>query len=186
VKPRLAAVLSIVGVLSAGTAAALVNTQVLESDSPGGDPAAVSTTSSEPAQSTTTSILSTAPSSSAVVDSSVTTVSAPAATAATSSVPSSLPIESASSSSVPSADPTATPSTGVYQLGGGGTVTLSTAGDVLTIVAVEPAPGWYVKDAEHEDVHNIEVRLRSDDREVRFEANLLFGVVNTSLRTDDD
>ncbi len=74
----------------------------------------------------------------------------------------------------------------MYQLGDGGTVTLSTAGDVLTIVSVDPAPGWEIHEAENEDAHSVEVRLRTDDREVRFEANLLFGVVNTSLRTDDD
>jgi hypothetical protein len=179
-------VLSIVGVLSAGTAAALVNTQVLETEGAAGDPAAVST-SAPPSAST----VSVAPDSTLLVQPTVTTAGSPAVSAATSSVPiasvETAPSTSAAPASIapPAIDPAA-PSTGVYQLGDGGTVTLSSAGDVLTIVAVDPAPGWFVKDAEHEDAHNVEVRLRSDDREVRFEANLLFGVINTSLRTDDD
>jgi hypothetical protein len=168
VKPRLAAVLSLAGVLSAGTAAALVNTQVLESPDASGTPAAASVSTS-------------------VVDASSTSVDVPVTVApSTPTVPSSTTVAAPSTVVPVAVEATTAEAVGTYQLGDGGTVTLSTTGDLLTIVAVDPAPGWMVKNADQKDVRDIEVRLRSDDREVRFEAHLLFGVVSTSLRTDDD
>ncbi len=180
-KPRLAAILSIAGVLFAGSAAALVNTKVLETD--GGATNASPAPASAPAQPLPASVplpSGTTPPATAPG----TPASTVPATTVTVAAPPSAPVET-TVAQPPVTNP-AEQATGVYQVGDGGTVTLSTAGDVLTIVSVDPAPGWYVKEAEHEDAHNIEVRLRSDDREVRFEANLLFGVVGTSLRTDDD
>lgn len=184
-KPRIAALLSIAGVLTAGSAAALVNTEVLTRDSGSGsaqpapssatsvtDPSSVPPSSPDPAAVQVAPVDPTATSSSTSIDrtTSTTGVGRSSAEARPNGV---------SGGGAP------TPSAAVYQLGGAGTATLSTAGGVLRIVKVDPAAGWSVKDAKHEDAHNVEIRLRSDEREVRFEANLVFGVVSTSLRSDD-
>ena len=72
-----------------------------------------------------------------------------------------------------------------YRLGDAGTALLDTAGGRLTIVHVTPAPGWSVDRAES-DGTSVEIRLESASGEVRFEASLVRGVVRVSLETDDD
>jgi hypothetical protein len=73
-----------------------------------------------------------------------------------------------------------------FAIGNAGTVVLDTAGDVLTIVGVNPAPGWTVTKSEHEDSTNVQIELQSGSAEMDFHANLLFGVVNTSVELHDD
>jgi hypothetical protein len=177
-KPRLAAVLSIAGVLTAGSAAALVNTRVLEGQ--GTNDTAIA--AAPPTGGPTTSIaLPTTSGPDPTVGTTVTTTvpgtSGPSGTAPSSSAP---------DASAPAAPPAPEAGVGVYQLGDGGRVTLSTAGGVLSIVSVDPVAGWEVHEAENDGSHRVEIRLRTDDREVRFEASLVFGVVSTSLETDDD
>ena len=79
----------------------------------------------------------------------------------------------------------APPTQAVYAVGDAGTVTLDTAGDVLTIVAVTPADGWTVTKSETQDATNVEVKFQTGTIEVEFHANLLFGVVTTSVETHD-
>jgi hypothetical protein len=175
-KPRIAAILSIAGVLIAGSAAALVNTNVLESD----DRPTVVAASSGSSSSAPTS---------ASVDTSAPTSSVPTSSSSSTSRPTTTRVATtagsgSSTTRTVSVSPT-TQGVGVYQLADGGTVTLSTAGGVLSIVSVSPAPGWEVHEAEQEGPHKVEVRVRTDRREVRFAATLLFGVVNTSVHIDD-
>jgi hypothetical protein len=65
-------------------------------------------------------------------------------------------------------------------------VTIDTAGDALTIVNLTPAAGWTVTKSEAEDANNVEIKLQSGTNELEFHANLLFGVVSTSVETHDE
>jgi hypothetical protein len=151
-KTKIVMAMSIAGVLVAGSAAALVNTNVLDSSASPAASVGLATTH----QSTPTSTGS---------ESSVVTTSVVAGGAvAQTTVPASA-------------------SQAVYSIGTSGTVTLDTAGDVLTIVGVTPASGWVVTKSETEDATNVEVKLQAGNVEVEFHANLLFGVVTTSFES---
>jgi hypothetical protein len=155
-KSRLATVLSLAGVLVAGSAAALVNTQVLEGG--GGSTAAAApevlatTTSTEPPPTVDDPSTSTTTTSAAPADEAQ-GVSSPVSTQA------------------------------VYQIGDAGTVTLDTEGNVLRIVGAAPAAGWTVKTSENTDPLGVKVVFRSGDVEVEFGAKLVSGVVVTSVRS---
>jgi hypothetical protein len=144
---------SIAGVLIAGSAAALVNTQVLTGNA---SPSAFSvepTSPSTTAEATQNVVVSTTPTT----------------------------LEVATSPQV--AAPTSIQA--VYAIGNAGSVTLDTSGDVLTIVGVAPAPGWTVTKSESSDASTAEIKLQSGTIEVDFHANLLFGVVTTSVESSD-
>jgi hypothetical protein len=147
-KTKVAMAISLAGVLAAGTAAALVNTHVLN----GG---------------TTAPLAFNAPQ---TQESAAQAVSTPA-----------------SGSTAPAAaNPTAaTPTQATYAIGDSGTVTLDTAGDVLTVAGVTPAAGWTVTQSESSDGSNAEVKFQSGATEIAFQANLLYGVVRTSVETHD-
>ena len=148
-KTKVAMAISLAGVLAAGTAAALVNTHVLN----GGTTAPLAFNAPQTQQTTPAQAVST-PASGSV---------APAA-----------------------ANPTAaTPTQATYAIGDSGTVTLDTAGDLLTVVGVTPAAGWTVTQSESSDGSNAEVKFQSGTTEVAFQANLLYGVVRTSVETHD-
>jgi hypothetical protein len=152
-KTKVAMLISTAGVLVAGSAAALVNTQVLD----GSTPSSALVIDATPASDTVTTV------SSVPV---VTTPSGGTFTVVTSTV------GSATQAS--------------FAIGNAGTVVLDTAGDVLTIVGVTPASGWTVTKSEREDSTNVEIKLQSGSAEIEFHANLLFGVVNTSVELHDD
>jgi hypothetical protein len=146
--------ISIAGVLVAGSAAALVNTQVLTGN------ASPSAFSVDP------------------TTSSVTTVAA-----------AQEPVVTTTATTVPAASPqvAASPATqAVYAIGNAGSVTLDTTGDSLTIVNVTPASGWAVTKSEASDASSVEIKLQSGNTEVDFHANLLFGVVTTSVESSDN
>lgn len=147
-KTKVAMAISLAGVLAAGTAAALVNTRVLN----GGSDSALSA-EAPLAQQTTPGVV-------------VSPVSTPAVT-------------------VPAAGVVTSPSQATYAIGDSGTVTLDTASDVLTIAAVTPAAGWTVTQSEMGDGSNAEVKFQAGNVEVEFQANLLYGVVRTSVESHD-
>jgi hypothetical protein len=149
-KTKVAMAISLSGVLAAGTAAALVNTQVLNGGSSGARLAAA------------VDVQDTIPASSA------TTGEGPSVTIG---------------GGAPVASPSPTQAT--YAIGEAGTVTLDTANGVLSIVAVTPAQGWVVSQSESDDSGNAEVKFESGDQQVEFHANLLYGVVNTSIESDE-
>lgn len=149
-KTRIAAALSITGVLVAGSAAALVNTQVL--DNSAGAEAVAPTTTDQP-------------------------VSVAASTTSPSVPPSTVAAAVSTSTTAPSTQ-------AIYKVGDSGTVTLDTAGDVLTIVDVEAADGWMISETETEGPLEVEISFVSDTVEVKFRAALLFGVVTTSVETE--
>ena len=159
-KTRIAMMISIAGVLVAGSAAALVNTQVLGgSTAPSGLAVDAGPQNNQTIPANTT---------------------ATAATVHTTSVVTTVPAETPAQ---PAAAPTATQA--IYEIGTSGSVTLDTAGDVLTIVVVTPADGWVVTNAENQDATNVEIKLQSGSIEAEFHANLLFGVVTTSIESND-
>lgn len=149
--------LSISGVLVAGSAAALVNTQVLTGN------ASPSAFSVEPTSPSVTA--ATAGTKEPVVTTTVATIPAVAAN----------PQVAAAASSTQA----------VYLIGNAGSVTLDTSGGVLTIVGVTPASGWTVTKSEADDAGTVEIKLQSGSIEVEFHANLLFGVVTTSVESGD-
>lgn len=170
-KTKIAAALSLAGVLVAGSAAALVNTQVLQSNS--------DDTTTVPALAASAGLLVTS-----------TTVApqpgeAPATTLVgelpSTSVDGTVPVSSVPVGTTPAAG--ATPSQAVYRIGEAGTVTLDTAGDRLTVVATAPGAGWQVGKVEQRSPLDIEIHFRSATVELEFKANLLFGVVSTSVES---
>ena len=158
-KTKIAMVISVAGVLVAGSAAALVNTQVLGGSTSAASPLVIDNGS--PAQDI--SPITVATSATTPVAVAPTTPEAPAA--------------------APAATPTATQA--VYAIGEAGTVTLDTAGDMLTIVAVTPTDPWIVTKSETQDSTDVEVRFQNGTTEIEFHANLLFGVVTTAVDSHD-
>ena len=159
-KPRMAMAISIAGVLVAGSAAALVNTQVLSGSADA---------SPFEARANTTELSTTV------------VVSAPADTSTVTTAPPT--VAPAASDTTVQAAPSSTQAS--YAIGDS-TVVLDTAGDTLTIVSLTPAAGWTVTKAETQDATNVEIKLQSGTNELEFHANLLFGVVTTSVESKDD
>jgi hypothetical protein len=157
-KTKIAMAISIAGVLVAGSAAALVNTQVLDNNT------------------STTPVLADNGQVSQQPDPTTVTV-APAVTVGTTP---------AVVATTPTTVAAAVTSQAVYTAGDGGTVTLDTTGDVLTIVSVVPTAGWTVTKSENEDATNVEVKFQNGTVEVEFHANLQFGIVSPSVETKDD
>lgn len=83
----------------------------------------------------------------------------------------------------PGASPTTPPATApgehLYRVAEAGTVTLEVDGDQLRILDASPEPGWTVA-YDHEPDGSVEVRFRSREAEVKFEAELEGGAITTS------
>lgn len=154
-KVRIATVLSLTGVLVAGSAAAMVNTQVLRSSRGNDVQIASDVTLSNVTIDTST------------IDTSTVTTTALDPAAPTTSMVVTMP----------------TTTQAVYQIGEAGLVTLDTAGGVLTLVSAVPNAGWVVAEAETEDAYNVEVKFQSAFTVLEFRANLLFGVIGTSVES---
>ena len=174
-KTKITAALSLAGVLVAGSAAALVNTQVLQSnnDEAMTVPALAAPTGLLVTTTTTAGVETSLP-----IDATSTTV---VGGAPSTSVDSTVPVSTAPASTAPTAG--ATPTQAVYRIGDAGTVTLDTAGDRLTVVAATPGAGWQVGKVEQDSPLDIEIYFRSATVELEFKANLLFGVVSTSVES---
>ena len=159
-KTRIAMMISIAGVLVAGSATALVNTQVLGGSTA---PSGLAVDAASPSDQTV-------PTSTVATDVSVPT------TSVVTTAPVAVSVQPAAASASTQA---------IYAIGASGSVTLDTAGDVLTVVSVTPADGWVVTKSENQDATNVEIKLQSGSIEAEFHANLLFGVVTTSIQSDD-
>jgi hypothetical protein len=162
-KSRIAAALSLTGVLMAGSAAALVNTQVLN-DSTTAE-AGAAPVENLPTTSLATQVATTLP-------------AATPAGAVTQPAPVEATTAQAQTASSPSTQ-------AVYQIGDSGFVTLDTAGDALTLIDATPTPGWQVTEFENDGSLHVEVKFVTGTTEVEFKANLLFGVVTTSVESHD-
>jgi hypothetical protein len=174
-KTKIAAALSLAGVLVAGSAAALVNTQVLQNNT---DDATTVPALADPAGLLVTTTTVAGVETSLPVDATSTTV---LGGAPSTSVDSTVPVSSLPVGTTPTAG--TTPTQAVYRIGDAGTVTLDTAGDRLTVVATAPGAGWQVGKVEQRSPLDIEIYFRSATVELEFKANLLFGVVSTSVES---
>ena len=189
--PRIAMILSIGGVLAAGTAAAAVNSEVLRRDS--GPPVTAPAVTAAPAGVGGSSSSSSSPSTtSPVADQHIGGARqhrAPGTPTPTSRGDGDLGLDRAGHRhracrwAFRCRD---RPTQQSFQLGSGGTAIVDTANGALRIVSVTPAPGWIVERAEQDDQTSIEIRLESGSGEVRFEASLVRGVIVVSFRADDD
>jgi hypothetical protein len=175
-KTKITAALSLTGVLVAGSAAALVNTQVLQNNSEGSTTVPVFAPPAALLATTTTVAGAVVPTT--VLDGSTSSTSMPSMPDSSSTVPTTAttPVSTA-----PAAG--AVPTQAVYRIGDAGTVTLDTKGDRLTVVATAPSAGWQVGKVEQRSPLDIEIHFRSATVELEFKANLLFGVVSTSVES---
>jgi hypothetical protein len=122
--PKIAATLSIVGVLAAGSAAAAVNTNILDSG---------------PNESTASAAVAPLAGS---VDMSV---PEPGATSTTSLATTTVPSSSTTVATTPSlADPATAPAITTFNVGDAGVVTVELADGALSLVSVVPTDGWVV------------------------------------------
>jgi hypothetical protein len=163
-KTRLAMILSIGGVLTAGSAAALVNTQAL-GGSAAADPAPVlsaSTTTPQPL------VLEVDPTVSSLAGASDDggKLGGSNETAPSTSASSTVPAVSAH----------------VFDVGASGVVTVNAAaGDVLSLVSATPLNGWQVSEAGSTSVSDVQVTFRSSAAVVTFTAHLQNGEVTTAV-----
>jgi hypothetical protein len=157
VKARVTTVLSLSGILVAGSAAALVNSQVLQHSAPSRPGAA--------------DILVTLPPSTALVSGDA---ASPSDVVPSASL---VPVE-------PTTVPGPSPSQAEYQVGMSGSVIVDTGGDILRLVAPTPAPGWAVVKLDQNDPLNVSVVFQSAGQLVTFRAAMLFGVVSTSTQVE--
>ena len=163
-KTKIATALSLVGVLSAGSAAALVNTTILDSGpTKSGQSAAVpeQVASTSRADASTTSSSSTIAS---TLPASTTTSTTP------STVPSTLVV------TVPAAAPTGLLTT--FNVGDAGAVTVDVINGLLMIVSSTPNPGWQVAKSEQKIEENkVEVYFKSATVQIEFEATFVNGQI---------
>jgi len=144
-KGRITTVLSLTGVLVAGSAAAMVNTQVLQSAGSNSSDAVTVGSGND-------------------------------------SIPT-TPVVIVADDSTKISSNVLTATQAIYQVGDAGLVTLDTAGDRLTVVAVTPNSGWTVVKAENYGSADIEVKLQSGNTLVEFKASLQLGVITTSVES---
>ncbi|MCE9621962.1 MAG: hypothetical protein K8R99_06430 [Actinomycetia bacterium] len=159
-KGRITTTLSLAGVLVAGSAAAMVNTQVLqntESKSSG----EVAVASTNPANTPTAEPVVVAPGTGEAINGNVLT--------------------NTEVTKIQSNILTATQA--MYQVGDAGLVTLDTSGNVLTVVSVAPSAGWTLVKAESSGPVDIEVKLQNGTTIVEFRAHLQAGVITTSVES---
>ncbi|MAT03579.1 MAG: hypothetical protein CL424_00815, partial [Acidimicrobiaceae bacterium] len=160
-KTKIAIALSLIGVLGAGSAAALVNTQILDGAVESGASKAVL----PPASTIELSVPDAAQRSDAigveVPDPSSTTTTAPTTTIA----------------ATPASDRLTS-----FEVGEAGVVTVDVLDGVLVLASAEPMPGWTVTKAEDDSnddssdsTNEVEVEFRSATIEVEFEAVLIDG-----------
>jgi uncharacterized membrane protein YgcG len=154
-KVRITTLLSLTGVLVAGSAAALVNTQVLSSS------ALRKSTASEISVADTQSPSSSSSATSPTTSSEVANKFAQLA-----------PIITASASQT------------TFDVLPSGKVTLDVTNGVLSIVSVTPSADWTVGGSEAEEGH-VDVKFQSATQLVEFKASLVAGQIVTSVESTD-
>ena len=163
-KTKIATVLSIVGVLGAGSAAALVNTQILDGSA---SESSASAAVLPPAATVDLTVPSTTIDEIGDDDESTTTVAAPAPTTATTAPPS------------PTTAPTDEFLT-AFNVGDSGVVTVDVVNGKLILVNAEASPGWTVVSTEEDDAE-VEVEFASSSVRVTFEASFDGNVITPEV-----
>jgi len=189
---RTATLLSIAGVLAAGTAAVAVNTQVL-SGSKGSDDMPSQLTLPVSTQVYTVPEVVDVGQPALADDISEASV-APQVALGIVSVDSTLP--STGASTTPSTAPNTTPSTApnttsapantlmAFQIGDAGVATVDTVGGVLTIVDMALSPGWKLQASSGSGTVRLAFELASSTQKVSFGAFLSGGEVITSISSE--
>ncbi len=157
-KTKIATALSLVGVLSAGSAAALVNTTILDNGpAKSGQSAAVPEQVASTSASSSSTIANTLPASTT-------------ASTAASTTPSTLVVTVLAVSTVPTGFLT------TFNVGDAGAVTVDVINGVLTIVSSTPNAGWQIVKSEQKIEDNkIEVYFQAATVQVEFEASFVNG-----------
>lgn len=206
---RIALGLSIVGVLAAGSAAALVNTQILSAG------AEQSAQAQEIAAQPAAPIVLTVDPNTGVVEAPDTAATSPASGGGSAQQPPtpaptparvSPPVDAAAvqlqelvdttdsattpsttvapTTTIPTLSTTAPPASSVsYRVGSAGEVTVDTSGDLLRLTSVQHEAGWVVWQAVQLSPSSVQVTFRSASMEVRFRASLAFGVVTPTIES---
>ena len=169
-KTRLATTLSLVGVLLAGSAAALANTQILS----GGDTASGASSAvlpeSESVDLTIPAIASTTTSSTTTTNPSTTTTTTAANELAANAATTTM--------STTTTTPTASEFLTTFNVGEAGSVTVDVIAGRLRLVEAVPGAGWSVAKSEEDGEDNeVEVEFRSSTVAVEFEAQLVDGQI---------
>jgi hypothetical protein len=168
-KTKIATALSIVGVLGAGSAAALVNTQILDSTSESSASAAVlppAATVDLPVPTTT------------IDDDRDTTSTTIASRPATTSISVAPPATSPPVTASPAAEYLT-----AFNVGDAGVVTVDVVNGRLILVDVEAAPGWTVASMEEDD-GDVEVKFASATVRVEFEARFDGSTIRPSVSSE--
>lgn len=185
-KARMATILSLVGVLSAGSAAAMVNTRVLGDSAPAATTPAllsvVGTPTSTSIQLPTTVVVTVAPAGSAAPTSVAT---ATANTAKVSTQANTNPVVVATVPTAPApvtSAPASVPKVSVYNVGEAGAISIQSWDGTLSVTAVSPGAGWRVSGSNPSTVSSpATVVLASSSVEVTFTATLAGGNVVTNV-----
>ncbi len=159
-KTKIATALSLVGVLSAGSAAALVNTTILDNGpAKSGQSAAVPEQVASTSASSSSTIANTLPSSTS-------------ASTAASTTRSTLVV------TVPAASTVTTGFLTTFNVGDAGAVTVDVINGVLTIVSSTPNAGWQIVESEQKIEDNkVEVNFQAATVQVEFEASFVNGQI---------
>jgi hypothetical protein len=184
-KAKIATAVSVIAVLGAGSAAALVNTQILDS---GPTESGASKAVLPPASTVVLSV----PSVTDPIDVETMRVTAPAGdgSASSSSTTSTTP----ASTSSPTTSIAATGASGLltsFNVGEAGVVTVDVVDGQLVLVSAEPKPGWTVTKAEDdsnddsdEQENEVEVEFLSADVRVEFEAEFVDGRIVPKVESE--
>ncbi|MEI8237963.1 MAG: hypothetical protein WCI22_00950 [Actinomycetota bacterium] len=173
-KARIATLASLAGVLVAGSAAAMVNSQVLHN---------ASLLKNSVQNVAPLTVQSSAPNSSTITVPAAGPVVVDTSTGTQPSV--STEVTEPATTNAPTTARPRVVTQARYRIGDAGDVLLDTVHDSLTIVSTGASPGWRVTRARNTDVLNTFVTFQSSTRRVVFHASLLFGVVNYTVITYD-
>lgn len=166
-KTKIATALSLVGVLSAGSAAALVNTQILDGGAGSADASDVLTSSTiEPSPSTSDEP---APSTSDAASTTTTVVS-------TTEPDTTVVVTTPSTTSAPSQFLT------TFNVGEAGTVTVDVVDGKVVLVDAVPAAGWELRKAEEDD-DEVEVKFTNATTLVEFKVRFRDGQLVPSVES---
>ncbi len=177
-KSRLAMVISVAGVLTAGSAAAIVNSQVLNADASG---------SKKPSTAAITLpiIPATSPAPTSLPINSVPPTAPPVAPLLAPQPATVPPTVPAGTETVPPTVPPAPSTQAAYQVGESGIVTLDTTSGRLMVVSATPSAGWTVTEARTDGDFGIKVTFAAGPIQVDFDANNVYGIIGTSVTSRD-
>jgi hypothetical protein len=167
-KTKIAAAVSMLGVLGAGSAAALVNTRILETPSESGASAAVV----PPASSIDVAVpaIGTLP---------VETTMVTLAESSTSTTEATVP------ETAPPATPAASELLTAFNVGEAGVVTVDVVDGRIVLVSAEPKEGWRITKSEEQDEDNgVEVDFESATVRVEFEADVVDGRIVPNVESE--